>query len=44
VIPAAAGGAKGLVLNPLDRFLFGHASVGLYAPGIEAMIRGAACP
>ena len=24
VIPAAAGGAKGLVLNPLDRFLFGH--------------------
>lgn len=24
VIPAAAGGAKGLVLNPLDRFLFGQ--------------------
>ncbi len=24
VIPAAAGGPKGLVLNPLDRFLFGH--------------------
>ncbi|MCP5285358.1 MAG: phospholipase [Burkholderiaceae bacterium] len=24
VIPAAAGGAKGLVLNPLDRYLFGH--------------------
>jgi hypothetical protein len=23
-MPAAAGGAKGLVLNPLDRFLFGH--------------------
>jgi len=23
VIPAAAGGPKGLVLNPLDRFLFG---------------------
>jgi hypothetical protein len=23
-IPAAAGGPKGLVLNPLDRFLFGH--------------------
>ncbi|MBX3638439.1 MAG: patatin-like phospholipase family protein [Rubrivivax sp.] len=23
-IPGAAGGAKGLVLNPLDRFLFGH--------------------
>jgi hypothetical protein len=24
VIPAAAGGPKGLVLNPLDRYLFGH--------------------
>ena len=24
VVPAAAGGAKGLILNPLDRFLFGH--------------------
>ena len=24
VIPAAAGGPKGLVLNGLDRFLFGH--------------------
>jgi len=24
VIPAAAGGPKGLVLNPLDRFLFGE--------------------
>jgi hypothetical protein len=24
VIPAAAGGPKGLVLNPLDRFLFGY--------------------
>jgi hypothetical protein len=23
-VPAAAGGAKGLVLNPLDRWLFGH--------------------
>src|SRR5471030_2099054 len=23
-IPAAAGGPKGLILNPLDRFLFGH--------------------
>jgi hypothetical protein len=23
-IPAAAGGPKGLVLNPLDRYLFGH--------------------
>jgi hypothetical protein len=24
VVPAAAGGPKGLALNPLDRFLFGH--------------------
>lgn len=24
IVPAAAGGPKGLVLNPLDRFLFGH--------------------
>jgi hypothetical protein len=24
VIPAAAGGPKGLALNPLDRFVFGH--------------------
>ncbi len=24
VIPAAAGGPKGLALNPLDRFIFGH--------------------
>lgn len=24
VVPGAAGGPKGLVLNPLDRFLFGH--------------------
>jgi hypothetical protein len=24
VVPAAAGGPKGLVPNPLDRFLFGH--------------------
>lgn len=24
VVPAAAGGPKGLVLGPLDRFLFGH--------------------
>ena len=24
LIPAAAGGPKGLILNPLDRFLFGH--------------------
>lgn len=24
VIPGAAGGPKGLILNPLDRFIFGH--------------------
>ncbi len=24
LVPGAAGGAKGIVLNPLDRFLFGH--------------------
>jgi hypothetical protein len=24
LVPGAAGGPKGLVLNPLDRFLFGH--------------------
>lgn len=24
VIPAAAGGPKGLILGPLDRFIFGH--------------------
>ena len=24
LIPAAAGGPKGLILNPLDRYLFGH--------------------
>jgi hypothetical protein len=24
IVPAAAGGPKGLVLNPLDRYLFGH--------------------
>jgi len=24
VVPAAAGGPKGLILNPLDRFIFGH--------------------
>jgi hypothetical protein len=24
VVPAAAGGPKGLILSPLDRFLFGH--------------------
>ncbi|MBI3367022.1 MAG: phospholipase, partial [Burkholderiales bacterium] len=24
IVPGAAGGPKGLALNPLDRFLFGH--------------------
>ncbi len=24
VVPAAAGGPKGLILNPLDRYIFGH--------------------
>ena len=24
VIPGAAGGPKGLILNPLDRYIFGH--------------------
>ena len=26
VIPGAAGGPKGLILGPIDRFLFGHAA------------------
>ena len=29
-IPAAAGGPKGLVLNPLDRFLFGQWLAGIF--------------
>ena len=36
-VPAAAGGAKGLVLNPLDRWLFGH-----WLP--QAAVAGATCP
>lgn len=32
VVPAAAGGPKGLVLNPLDRFLFGHWLAGSTQP------------
>lgn len=31
IVPAAAGGPKGLVLNPLDRFLFGQWLVGCTA-------------
>ena len=27
-VPAAAGGPKGLVLNHIDRFLFGHWQIG----------------
>lgn len=34
LVPGAAGGPKGLVLNPLDRFLFGHFLAGACAgPG-----------
>jgi hypothetical protein len=52
VIPAAAGGPKGLVLNPLDRFLFGHwltpgngrrASVHLVGASIGAWRMAVAC-
>jgi len=32
VVPAAAGGPKGLVLNPLDRWLFGHWLAGSTRP------------
>lgn len=32
VVPAAAGGPKGLVLNPLDRWLFGHWLAGSAQP------------
>ena len=31
-VPGAAGGPKGLILNPLDRFLFGHWLAGEGAP------------
>jgi hypothetical protein len=39
VIPAAAGGPKGLVLNPLDRFIFGHwlPSAGPGAPEVHLL-------
>lgn len=49
VIPAAAGGPKGLVLNPLDRYLFGewlpHASttVHLIGASIGAWRMASAC-
>ncbi|MDE1949992.1 MAG: phospholipase, partial [Burkholderiales bacterium] len=47
VIPAAAGGPKGLVLNPLDRFLFGHWLAGstqtLHLPGASSGAWRLAC-
>ncbi|MFT3665862.1 phospholipase [Piscinibacter sp.] len=49
LIPAAAGGPKGLVLNPLDRFLFGHwlaggaHSVHLLGASIGAWRMASAC-
>jgi hypothetical protein len=49
VIPAAAGGPKGLVLLPLDRFIFGHwlagstRSVHLLGASIGAWRMAAAC-
>ncbi|MGM9489834.1 patatin-like phospholipase family protein [Ideonella sp. YS5] len=49
VIPAAAGGPKGLALNPLDRYLFGHwlprssHTVHLVGASIGAWRMAAAC-
>ena len=49
VVPAAAGGPKGLVLNPLDRFIFGHwlpqsrQTVHLAGASIGAWRMAAAC-
>lgn len=49
VVPGAAGGPKGLVLNPLDRFLFGHwlpqgqHTVHLLGASIGAWRMAAAC-
>jgi len=49
VVPAAAGGPKGLVLNPLDRFIFGHWLAGsghgvhLLGASIGAWRMAAAC-
>ncbi len=48
-VPAAAGGAKGITLNPLDRFIFGHwlrgvpQSVHLLGASIGAWRMAAAC-
>lgn len=48
-VPAAAGGPKGLVLNPLDRYLFGHwlrnagGPVQLLGASIGAWRMAAAC-
>ena len=36
IIPAAAGGPKGLVLNPLDRYLFGEWLAARHAHGAPA--------
>ncbi len=49
VIPAAAGGPKGLILNPLDRFLFGqwlprgHHEVHLIGASIGSWRMASAC-
>ena len=49
VIPAAAGGPKGLILGPLDRFIFGHwlaqssQSVALVGASIGAWRMATAC-
>jgi hypothetical protein len=49
VIPAAAGGPKGLILGPLDRFLFGHwltqstQSIDLVGASIGAWRMATAC-
>jgi hypothetical protein len=41
VVPAAAGGPKGLVLNALDRFVFGHWLPGRSAEGQSVHLIGA---
>ena len=47
LLPAAAGGPKGLILNPLDRFLFGHWLAGstqtLHLPGASSGAWRMAC-
>ncbi|MEI6025189.1 MAG: patatin-like phospholipase family protein [Betaproteobacteria bacterium] len=40
LVPGAAGGPKGLVLNPLDRFLFGHFLAGAGAGPGQASAAG----